>query len=623
VVHLADVYRGEGLRGVPRGTVKRLRLYTFHFAYQGAGGLLGVVGLDGPWDIRRVLGTVPVEPDGSAVFRVPANTPIALQPLDAEGKALQQMRSWLVGMPGEVLSCVGCHEPQSTSPPVIGAAALRRKPREIEPWYGPARNFSYQREVQPVIDKHCTGCHDGRPTKDGRPLPDLRGTVLTSDYRSHIAGNGGGRGGRRFSVGYFQLSRFVRRCGIESDIHMLRPLEYHADTTQLVQMLEKGHHNVRLDGEAWDRLVTWIDLNAPYHGTWSETGVDPGRQRRRRRELRKLYAGVDEDPEALRDVAAPRVEPVLPAPRPPVKPQPVSCPGWPFDRAEALRRQKAAGAATRRTLRLGAAVTMELALIPAGEFVMGDPRGCRDERPASRVTIREPFWMATREVTNRQYALFDPTHDSRFESKNGYQFGVTGFALNRPDQPVVRISWDRATAFCRWLSRKVGRKLALPTEAQWEYACRAGSASAFAWGVPGADFSKFANLADAHLRNFATDPYTVYRPLPTFTKYDDWIPRDGRFDDGGLVTVDVGRYLPNAWGLHDMHGNVWEWTRSAARPYPYRDDDGRNAPTAGGRRVVRGGSWRDRPARCRAAFRLSYPPWQGVYNVGFRVVCRP
>ena len=99
------------------------------------------------------------------------------------------------------------------------------------------------------------------------------------------------------------------------------------------------------------------------------------------------------------------------------------------------------------------------------------------------------------------------------------------------------------------------------------------------------------------------------------------IPRDERFDDQALVTVDVGRYRPNAWGLHDMHGNVWEWTRSAYKAYPYRDDDGRNHLAAGDRGVVRGGSWQDRPERCRSAFRLSYPTWQKVHDVGLRVVC--
>ena len=87
------------------------------------------------------------------------------------------------------------------------------------------------------------------------------------------------------------------------------------------------------------------------------------------------------------------------------------------------------------------------------------------------------------------------------------------------------------------------------------------------------------------------------------------------------MTVDIGSYLPNAWGLHDMHGNVWEWTRTSYQPYPYRGDDGRNSGSLDEGKVVRGGSWRDRPKRCRSAFRLSYRTYQVVHNVGFRVVC--
>lgn len=602
-VYLVDVYRGEGLAGVPRGTVKRLRLYSFHFAYQGEGGLLGVVGLDGPWDIRRILGTVPVEPDGSAAFRIPANTPIAIQPLDEDGEALQQMRSWFVGMPGEVVSCVGCHESQNSTPPEMTTLASRRPPVEIEPWYGPPRNFSYRREVQPVIDKYCIGCHNGSENVD------LRGSVLTTDYQSHIAGNGGGRGGRRFSVGYFELSRYVRRPGIESDLHLLPPLEFHADTTQLVQMLRKGHYHVKLDQEAWDRLITWIDLNAPFHGTWAETGGNPGTQRQRRRELRKLYAGVDEDPESLQDVPVPQVEPVVPEPMRAVKLRKLECEGWPFGAAEAAKRQAAAGLRTKRAVDLGNGVMMELTLIPSGEFVMGAGCGLADGQPLTKVTIKKAFWMGTCEVTNEQFTRFDPTHDSRFESKNGYQFGVTGFALNEPKQPVVRVSWKQAMAFCRWLSQETGRQFTLPSESQWEWACRAGTSTPWSYGDVEADFSPYANVADVALRRFATDPYTVYQPLPTFTKYDDWIPRDTRYDDRGLVSVEVGSYQTNAWGLCDMHGNVAEWTRSEYHA------------SQEGRKVVRGGSWRDRPQRCRSAFRLAYPEWQGVYNVGFRVVC--
>ncbi|MCX7009389.1 MAG: hypothetical protein NTY53_19455, partial [Kiritimatiellaeota bacterium] len=151
---IADVYAGPGLAGVPRGTVKNLRLYSPHYAYWGMGGHINI-GIDGPWDARRLLGTVPVEADGSARFLVPANTPIALQPLDAQGRALQVMRSWCTAMPGEHLSCVGCHEQMNvTAPPKTALAALK-PPTEIVPWYGPERPFGFAREVQPVLDKYC------------------------------------------------------------------------------------------------------------------------------------------------------------------------------------------------------------------------------------------------------------------------------------------------------------------------------------------------------------------------------------------------------------------------------------------------------------------------------------
>lgn len=626
VVHIADMYQGPGLSGVPRGTVKQLRLYSLHFAYQGKGGLLGVVGLDGPWDVRRILGTVPAEADGSAHFRVPANTPIAIQPLDSEGKAVQLMRSWFVAMPGERISCVGCHTSEHAAPLEGESLALERSPSEIATWYGPARNFSFKREVQPVIDRHCVGCHDGRETYAGLQLPDLRGSQLTSDYKCYVSGNTNSDGGRFFSVGYFELSKLVRRPGIESDMHLLMPMEFHADTTQLVQMLQKGHYGVDLDAESWDRLITWIDLNTPYHGTWTETGIDPGRQRQRRRDLRKAYAGVDEDPESLVNVPSPSIEPL--PPKPPVvvrSPDPATAvpqiPGWPFDAVEARRRQRAAGTPELRTVELADGIRLKLALIPAGDFAMGDLAGDGDEQPVARVHIDAPYWMGVCEITNEQYACFDPSHDSHVESRNAYQFGVHGFSVDGPRQPVVRVSWHRAMAFCRWLAEKTGEPFTLPTEAQWEYACRAGTDSPFSYGSFDDDYSAYANVADIKLRSFFADPYKEHELPRKITKYDDWIPRDTRFDDNGLVTVAVGSYRPNAWQLHDMHGNVAEWTRTTYRPYPYDASDGRGNDTPLGEKVVRGGSWRDRPKHCRSAFRRHFHAWQGVYNVGFRVVC--
>jgi formylglycine-generating enzyme required for sulfatase activity len=694
LVVLQDIYSGDGLRGVPRGTVKSLRLFTYHYAYyayQGMGGLLGVVGMDGPWDIKRVLGTVPVEPDGSARFRVPANTPISLQPLDAGGKAIQLMRSWMTAMPGETVQCTGCHDRQNAAPPAKSFLALNKPPSDITPWHGPVRGFSYAREVQPVIDRQCVSCHDGQPRSDGPALPDLRGDVKLANWNSVTPGNGGyAKTAGKFSVGYAQLHRYVRRPGIESDFHVLEPMEFHADTTHLAQLLKKGHHGVRLDAEEWDRLVTWIDLNTPHHGTWGEEISSPGKQRERRRELLKRYANVDDDPEAVpvaadatrpgaveqqrvsenvrphpgplpqeREIRTPRsdkgealnrsvdssrdVPSAVAAPRASNRPASAAAPslspgeragvrasgnsdptpavpGWPFDAAEAKRRQVASDRVLQRRVELANGVHLDLMRVPAGEFLMGSLDGTTDEQPVCRVRIGEAFWMARCEINNAQFACFNPAHDSRVEDKNTYQFGIHGYPANEPAQPVVRVSWQEAMAFCRWLEARTGRRFTLPTEAQWEWACRAGADTPFSFGLAGVDFSKHANFADAKLREFASDPYTVDKPLPDATPYDDWIPKDARFNDGALIAVASGRYAPNAWGVHDLHGNVAEWTRSCDAPYPWAAD-GRDDVARAGRRIVRGGSWRDVPSRGTASFRLSYEPWQRVYNVGFRVVC--
>ena len=131
-VYIHDIYAGPGLRGVPRGEAKALRIFQYEFSYRNQGGHY-FVGMEGGWDVRRLIGTVPLEADGSAQFHIPANTPIAIQPLDREGKALQQMRSWMVGMPGEYVSCVGCHEPQNSHHRVAGRPRRPQKRRRTPP----------------------------------------------------------------------------------------------------------------------------------------------------------------------------------------------------------------------------------------------------------------------------------------------------------------------------------------------------------------------------------------------------------------------------------------------------------------------------------------------------------
>jgi len=616
VVYLSDIYAGDGLRGVPRGTVKQLRLLTYQFAYHGMGGQVNRVGLDGPWDVKRIMGTVPVEPDGSALFRVPANTPISLQPLDERGQALQLMRSWMTAMPGETVSCVGCHEPQRTAPATaLLTAGATRDPAEITPWYGPTRGFSFNREVQPVLDRYCITCHDGRSAPSGGEMADF-----TQRPPVPVTGNtdGGYSNGSLFPPAYLALRQYVRGPTIESDMHLLMPGEFCADTTWLVQLLRKGHYGVELNAEAWDRLITWMDLNTPAHGTWHEiVGEEKvNHQRDRRREMMRRYAGRDEDPEAIvetppfggaAEACSAALDGNAPAP---------SAAGWPFGAEEAARRQDAAGTPV-RTLDLGDGAAMELRYIPAGEFVEGDPGGLADERPCAAVKIEKPFWMGTCEVTNDQFHRFDAAHDSRLETGDFLQFSVQerGYPVNGPTQPVARVSWREAMAFCGWLAQRTGGRVTLPTESQWEYACRAGSETPLWFGGTDTDFAPYANLADHRLR--FVDTFAPWG-LPSGA-IPPWRPAADSVDDGYRVSAPVGTYQPNAWGLRDMAGNVGEWTRSVYRPYPYVEDAAGaaddNAP-----RTVRGGSWYDPPHRARSASRRAYPPYRGVFDVGFRAV---
>ncbi len=611
LVFLSDIYAGPGLKGVPRGTVKKLRLFAYHYAHVNSGGHASV-GVESSWDVKRILGTVPVAADGSALFSIPANTPISLQPLDQKGRALQLMRSWMVGMPGEVVSCTGCHERQNETPPSNGVLAARRTPSKIEPWYGPARPFSFKHEVQPVLSKYCAGCHNGALRADGKSIPDLSGTIMdpgevsAKAVKFHITGYLG-------DVSYMALQKYVNRPGPESDYHLTEPLEYHASTSELMQLLEKGHYGVKLDAEAHDRLVTWIDLNAPHRGNWDPPAYRGQAQSQRRLELARLYASVDIDPErefTMLEAALPkRIKPILP---PPVECRVEAAPqvaGWPFSASKAAQMQHAAGEATELSVQLNGKLALKLVRIPSGQFVMGSAAGANDEAPQTAVRIARPFWMSSVEITNAIYRLFDPVHDSRYIDRPGKDHKDRGFPANQPDQPVMRVTWTEAMDFCQWLSEKTGRHFALPTEAQWEWACRAGTDTPLWFGGVDADFRKTANLADASA-------------LRTFTRFE-CTPLTGHeaLNDGQAVVCPVGTYNANPWGLYDMHGNVAEWTRSDYRLYPYHHNDGRNHQSPGARKVVRGGSWRDRTSRCRSALRLAFDTWQPVANVGFRVIC--
>ncbi len=674
-VFIADLYSGEGLKNVPRGTIKNLRLFTYNYLFPSIGGPQGTVGMEGPWDIKRVMGTVPVQSNGSVMFQIPANTPIAIQPLDENGCEVQLMRSWFTAMPGEVLSCIGCHEDKnSVSPSSYNPTEIARmKTETIRPWFGKERGFSFTREVQPILDRYCIACHNGSLTKDGVQVSDLRGLDIIKDY--HSAYHSGTRAGF-FSTSYTELHRYVRRPGMESDYHLLMPTEFSPNTTDLFRLLVKGHYGVQLDAESWDRIITWIDMNAPYHGYWSEQADIEVVQHwnKNRLQLQALYANITDNQEnilpstylpnkaaittktsslvipknpfdtgrqkdliakALKGVPFPDGEALKT-----IYEKEISCnlpdTKWSFNAEEAKKRQESAAqtlfadkSKTEKKIELAPDVQLHLRLIPAGNFTMGaqsiDKNGKLIQRytdeKASEVVITKPFWMGTIEVTNRQYELFDPKHDSRVESRYAMQFGVRGFYVNAPERPVVRVSWYEAVAFCQWLSKKTGMKFRLPNEAEWEYACRAGTTTPFWYGDLDTDFSSYANLADKSLVKFVCHPYFKEIVPLNGSKYDYWLPCDNRFNDGGFLSEKSGTWSSNPFGLYDMHGNVAEWTLSQAKPGPWKENDGRNTLTNsnGEERVVRGGSWHDRPMDARSEFRTSYRPWQGIYNVGIRV----
>jgi formylglycine-generating enzyme required for sulfatase activity len=612
-VMITDVYEGPGLADVPRGTVKKLRIYELHYSYMHMGGHKNAA-VEGCWDVRRILGTVDVNADGSASFTVPANTPHAIQCLDDDGSAVQVMQSWYTSMPGEIVSCVGCHEDQNMTPPNKRTQAARSQPSKITPWYGPTRGFSFNREVQPVLDKYCVGCHNGqdksRPdfaTKEIKASKE-KAKKKAAKKKKNVWGN--------FPQPYLALHPYVRRPGPESDYHLSNPYEYNVNTSELVQMLRKGHHGVKLDGESWDRIITWIDLNVPAHGTWGEHKEIEGDQCDMRIKMRTKYAGRDENPEKIFQTNTEPVKFIKPVE--PIKPKPLhtSCEEWPFDSDKAKQLQGRSSKETFRSIDLGNGVKIKMVHIPAGKFIMGSVNGALDEMPASRVKINKSFWMAIAEITNEQFKRFDSSHDNGYFNQQHKDHTSPGYFAGQDDQPVIRVSWHEAVEFCKWLSKKTSLKISLPTEAQWEWACRAGSDKEFSFDDTNSDFSKYANLADASLSKMAVtgvNPKPIENPNP----YDAFIPRITTVDDGSMLMTTGGKYQPNTWGLYDMHGNVTEWTLSDYVGYPYSE---KNRPNNKTDKVARGGSWRDRPKRATSSFRLGYRPHQKVYNVGFRII---
>ena len=257
---------------------------------------------------------------------------------------------------------------------------------------------------------------------------------------------------------------------------------------------------------------------------------------------------------------------------------------WPFGEAEAKQRQKITSKALGHPVNFTNSIGMKFKLIPAGSFTMGSPEVEKnrdsDEGPVHRVQITKPLYLGLYEVTQEQYERIMGANPSTFKGSTN---------------PVENVSWRDAVEFCKKLSSKEGQTYRLPMEAEWEYACRAGTRTPFSFGS--VLNGKQANCDG----NF---PYGTETKGPYLRK-----------------TISVGSYAANAWGLCDMHGNVYEccadwFDRGYYKNSPTDDPKG---PTSGSFRVDRGGSWRCYAGSCRSADRYSHSPSYRSSNLGFRI----
>lgn len=318
VYYMQDIHQGPGLEGIARGTIKKLRVVALDFrpagirsngsGGPGGGALISTpvsIG-NGAWDVKQVLGETLVHEDGSASFIVPARTPVYFQALDERGRALQTMRSWSTLQPGESNSCVGCHESKNTAPPGDGPAvtlAMKQPPLALEPFQGPTRGFSFAKEIQPILDRHCIRCHNHREPVlalsrgEGKPVleqaPELRSksrenafSLLGDAVRDEFAGRDwsdaylvltqAARDGKKGENSPFRGNpdgRMVKWISSQSVPTPLPPKSAGSTQSGLLDLLEKDHHGVRLSRDEYGRIACWIDLLVPFCGDYAEANT--------------------------------------------------------------------------------------------------------------------------------------------------------------------------------------------------------------------------------------------------------------------------------------------------------------------------------------------------------------
>jgi hypothetical protein len=256
VFYIQNVYIGTHMEGVEPGSVKYLRIVESPEKRNWSKGRWGGQGAQAPgmnwtnFENKRILGTVPVEADGSAYFEVPSDRFVFFQALDQDGMMVQSMRSGTILMPGEVQGCIGCHENRVEDTPLASARnvmALKRPPSKLDGWYGEPRLFSYMKEIQPIFDKHCLKCHDfGK--KGAREL------VLAGDRAVS------------FNASYIDLWAKGKITCVGAGPAEIQPAySWGSHPSELVKVLREGHHKVALSQEEMTRIITWLDINAPYY----------------------------------------------------------------------------------------------------------------------------------------------------------------------------------------------------------------------------------------------------------------------------------------------------------------------------------------------------------------------
>ncbi len=256
-----DIYQGLGY--VPRGTIKEVRIVQIFPKTTHVAGT-PPVGLAGEENARAILGTVPVEADGSVCVKVPAKKALLFQALDQDGFAYQTMRSLTYVQPGERVSCIGCHEYGSTSPRNHEVLALRKPPTKNDPGDLGGRPFSFVEVVQPILDRHCVNCHGGAKIEGKIDLTRAPAGPFTKSYVS-LCGDrnfwGAGTNPKNAA------EALVPRFGARNQIQVTPPGGmYGARGSRLIKLLKQGHHQVQLSADDYRRLGAWIDMNAIFYG---------------------------------------------------------------------------------------------------------------------------------------------------------------------------------------------------------------------------------------------------------------------------------------------------------------------------------------------------------------------